>query len=51
MTAPSMTTPALANFHSATSSLRASATIVVLRLPLSAPESRRWNQRARADCG
>jgi len=35
MTAPSMTTPALTYFHSATSSLRASAIIVVfLRRPL-----------------
>lgn len=34
MTAPSMTTPALVNFHSATNSLRASATISRLRAAL-----------------
>jgi hypothetical protein len=42
MTAPSMTTPALVNFHSATNSLRASATISRLRAALPVmPGSRR----------
>ena len=41
MTAPSMTTPALVNFHSATNSLRASATISRLRAALPVMPGRR----------
>ena len=51
ITAPSMTTPAVTYFHSATSSLRASATMVVFlrRPPLRLTRS--LNHRASADCG
>lgn len=51
MTAPSMTTPALTYFHSATSSLRASATIVAFfrRPPLCLTRSR--NHKVSADRG
>jgi hypothetical protein len=51
MIAPSTTTPALTYFHSATSSLRASATIVVfLRRPLFCL-TRSLNQKVSADRG
>ena len=51
ITAPSMTTPAVTYFHSATSSLRARATMVVffMRPPLRLTRS--LNHRASADCG
>ena len=51
ITAPSMTTPAVTYFQSATSSLRASATIVVFlrRPPLRL--TRFSNHRVSADCG
>lgn len=50
MTAPSMTTPALTYFHSATSSLRASATIVAfLRRPPFC-FTRSLNHKESADC-
>src|SRR5665811_559892 len=50
-TAPSMTMPAVTYFHSATSSFRASATMVVFlrRPPLWLTRS--LNHRASADCG
>ena len=52
MIAPSMTTPARVNFHSATNSLRARATISRLRAALPAMPGRRCRyQRANADCG
>ena len=49
--APSMTTPAVTYFQSATSSFRASATMVVFlkRPPLRLTRSS--NHRARTDCG
>jgi len=49
--APSMTMPAVTYFQSATSSLRASATMVVFlkRPPLRVTRS--LNHRANADCG
>ena len=51
ITAPSMMTPAITYFHSATSSFRASATMVVFlrRPPLRLTRSS--NHRASADCG
>ena len=51
ITAPSMRTPAVTYFHSATRSLRASATMIVffMRPPLRLTRS--LNQRASADCG
>lgn len=51
ITAPSITTPAVAYFHSAMRSLRASATIVgfLRRPPLC--RTRSWNQRASAESG
>ena len=51
ITAPSMTMPAVTYFHSATSSLRASATMVVffMRPPLRLTRS--LNHKASADCG
>jgi hypothetical protein len=51
MAAPSMTTPAVTYFHSATSSFRAKATMVVFlrRPPLRVTRS--LNHRASADCG
>src|SRR5271166_7185534 len=49
--APSMTTPAVAYFQSATSSFRASATIVVLRSRALLRLTRSWNQSVSADCG
>ena len=51
ITAPSMTTPAVTYFQSATSSFRASATIVVFlrRPPLRLTRSS--NHRVSADCG
>lgn len=51
MTAPSMTTPALTYFHSATSSFRASATSAVLRIRSRLRSTRWWNQRVGAECG
>ena len=49
--APSMTTPAVTYFQSATSSFRASATIVVLRRRPPLRFTRSWNQRASAESG
>jgi hypothetical protein len=49
--APSMTTPALTYFQSATSSFRASATIVVFRRRPPLRLTRSWNQRVSAECG
>ena len=50
-TAPSGTTPSVKNFHKAIISLRAMATIMVLRTrPLPAP-TRSWNHRASALSG
>jgi hypothetical protein len=51
ITAPSMTTPAVTYFHSATKSLRARATMIVffMRPPLRLTRS--LNHRASADCG
>lgn len=49
ITAPSIATPAVTYFHSATSSFRASATIVGLRRPLSLTRSR--NQLLSAESG
>src|SRR3954465_2765447 len=51
ITAPSMTTPAVTYFQSATSSFRASATIVVLRRRPPLRFTRSWNQRVSAECG
>ena len=51
ITAPSMMTPAVAYFQSATSSFRASATIVVLRKRPPLRLTRSWNQRASAEHG
>ena len=51
ITAPSMTTPAVTYFQSATSSFRASATIVVLRRRPLLRFTRSWNQRASAESG
>ena len=48
-TAPSISTPALTYFHSATSSFRARATIVDLRSRPPLRATRASNQRARAD--
>jgi hypothetical protein len=47
--APSTTTPALTYFHNATKSLRARATMAVLRAPLRV--ARALNQSDSADCG
>jgi hypothetical protein len=49
--APSITTPALTYFQSATSSFRASATIVVLRRRPPLRLIRSWNQRVSAERG
>ena len=49
--APSMTTPAVTYFQRATSSFRASATIVVLRRRPPLRFTRSWNQRASAESG
>ena len=49
ITAPSMTTPNLMYFHSATSSFRAMATMFGFFLP--PPSTRCLNQRVSADCG
>ena len=49
--APSITTPALRYFQSATSSFRASATIVVLRRRPPLRSFRSWNQRVSAERG
>jgi hypothetical protein len=49
-TAPSIATPALTYFQSATSSFRARATIVALRNRPPLPATHASNQRARADC-
>jgi hypothetical protein len=49
--APSITTPALTYFQSATSSFRASATIVVLRRRPPLRSIRSWNQRVSAERG
>ena len=49
--APSITTPAVTYFQSATSSFRASATIVVLRRRPPLRLTRSWNQRVSAECG
>ena len=52
MTAPSMTTPALTNFHSATNSFLASATVSRLRAAFPVMVGRRWRyQRASAESG
>ena len=51
ITAPSMTTPAVTYLHSATSSLRASATMVVFLRRPPFRLTRCSNQRASADCG
>ena len=51
ITAPSMTTPAVTYLHSATSSLRASATMVVFLRRPPFRLTRFSNQRASADCG
>jgi hypothetical protein len=49
--APSITTPALTYFQSATSSFRANATIVVLRRRLPLHSVRSLNQRVSAERG
>src|SRR6516165_8205018 len=49
--APSITTPAVANFQSATSSLRAKATFSVLRRRPPLRSARSWNQRLSAELG
>src|ERR1700678_3765280 len=49
--APSITTPALTYFQSATSSFRASATIVVLRRRPPLRSFRSWNQRVSVERG
>lgn len=51
MTAPSMTTPAVTYFHSATSSFLARATMVVFLRRPSLRLTRSWNQRASAESG
>ena len=51
MTAPSMTTPAVAYFHRAMRSLRASATIVVLRERPPCLRTLSWNHRLSAEPG
>jgi|SRR5277367_35917 len=51
ITAPSMTMPVVTYFQSATSSFRASATIVVLRRRPPLRLTRSWNQRASAESG
>src|SRR5208282_6243150 len=51
ITAPSMTTPLVAYFHNATRSLRARATIVVLRILPPLRWTRSWNQRLSAEVG
>ena len=51
ITMPSMTTPAVTYFQSATRSFRASATIVVLRRRPPLRFTRSWNQRASAESG
>jgi hypothetical protein len=51
MTAPSMTTPSVAYFHRATRSLRASATMVVLRKRPPCLRTLSWNQRLSAEPG
>lgn len=51
MTAPSMTTPAVAYFQRATSNFRASATIVVLHTRPALHSARSRNQRESADSG
>src|ERR1700722_11182807 len=49
--APSMTTPLVEYFHNATRSLRASATIVVLRILPPLLWTRSWNQTLSAEVG
>ena len=49
--APSITTPAVAYFQSATRSLRASAVIIVLRNRPPLRSTRPWNQRLSAESG
>jgi len=49
--APSTTTPAATYFHSATSSLHASATMVAFFVRPPSRLTRSWNQRESADCG
>ena len=49
--APSMTTPLIEYFHNATRSLRASATIVVLRILPPLLWTRSWNQTLSAEVG
>src|SRR5260221_8534810 len=49
ITAPSMTTPAVTYFHNATSSFRATATIVVLRRRPPLRLTRSWNHRVSAE--
>jgi len=51
ITAPSTTTPVATYFHSATSSLRAKATMVVFFMRPPSRLTRSWNQRDSADCG
>jgi hypothetical protein len=51
ITAPSTTTPVATYFHSATSSLRARATMVVFFMRPPSRLTRSWNQRDSADCG
>ena len=51
ITAPSMTTPLVEYFHKATRSLRASATIVVLRILPPLLWTRSWNQTLSAEVG
>jgi len=51
ITAPSMTTPAVTYFQKATSSFRASATIVVLRIRPPLRLTRSWNHCVSAECG
>jgi hypothetical protein len=51
ITAPSMTMPAVTYFQRATSSFRATATIVVLRRRPPLRFTRSWNQRASAESG
>ena len=51
ITAPSMTTPAVTYFQSATRSLRASATIVVFLRRPALRLIRSWNQWASAEFG
>jgi len=51
MTAPSRTTPCAANCHKAISSLRASATTIILRMRAPVPLTRSRNQLTSAEPG